>query len=581
MSGLIPQRFVEDLLDRVDLAELIGARITLKKAGSNYKARCPFHDEKTPSFNVRPDKGFYHCFGCGAHGDAISFVREFDGLGFTDAVEELAKRAGLEVPYDEGVKQEMQQARTLTDALDFATGFYRSALARPDAAFARDYLNQRGLDQSIIDQYQIGYAPGTGTALFDAAEKQLQGPLIETGTVSDRYGRPRDLFRNRIMFPLRNTRGRTVAFGGRTLGDDKAKYINSPESDVFHKSREIYGLFEARQAIRQLDKLLVVEGYMDVIALAQHGIQYAVAAMGTATNQESLNALLRQVRHLVFCFDGDNAGFRAADRAMENALELISDGLHLQFLMLPDGEDPDTLIRKEGAEAFRQRVDSATPLSRYLFNRQSEGLDLAVPENRGELRARVEPLLNKMPRSTLRDAMWHEMLRLCGNRREWQSNKGSARPGAGFGRPGYSNAPPEAPVDVRLSKDSLLCVALLEAPEMASELLARCRDDRQLQQARIFAEWILENKVRDKKRLMHALALDSESRRRFFRLFDGLEHLPSKEHALAGAREMLTPNREAAHKKRLSALLTRKRSISDLTDEERQELQQLGRKHQE
>jgi DNA primase len=578
MSGLIPQRFVEDLLDRVDLAELIGARVTLKKAGSNYKARCPFHDEKTPSFNVRPDKGFYHCFGCGAHGDAISFVREFDGLGFTDAVEELARRAGLEVPYDEGVKQEIQQARTLTDALDFAAAFYHSALAGPDAAFARDYLQQRGLDRSIIERYQIGYAPGAGTALFEAADKELQGPLIETGTVSDRYGRPRDLFRNRIMFPLRNTRGRTVDFGGRALGDDKAKYINSPESDVFHKSREIYGLFEARQAVRQLDKLLVVEGYMDVIALAQHGIHYAVAAMGTATNQDSLSALLKQVRHLVFCFDGDSAGYRAADRAMENALELLSDGLHLQFLMLPDGEDPDTLVRKEGAEAFRQRVDSATPLSRYLFNRQSEGLDLAVPENRGELRARVEPLLNRMPRSTLRDAMWHEMLRLCGNRRDWQ-NKKDGKSWGDAGRQGFPGAPPEAPVDVRLSKDSLLCVALLEAPEMASELLGRCRDDRQLQQARAFAEWILERQTRDKKRLMHALALDSEARRRFFRLFDGIEHMPSREYALAGAREMLAPNREAAHKKRLSALLTRKRSISDLTDEERQELQQLGRQH--
>ncbi|OZB13862.1 MAG: DNA primase, partial [Marinobacter sp. 34-60-7] len=296
MSGLIPQRFVEDLLDRVDLAELIGSRITLKKAGANYKARCPFHDEKTPSFNVRPDKGFYHCFGCGAHGDAISFVREFEGLGFTEAVEELARRAGLEVPYDRAAKQEMQQVRTLTDALEFASRYYHSALAGANGTHARDYLKQRGLDDAIIRQYQLGYAPGTGAALHDAAPQELRGPLKETGTVSDKYGRPRDMFRNRVMFPIRNTRGKTVAFGGRTLGDDKAKYINSPESDAFHKSREIYGLFEAKQAIRQLDKLLVVEGYMDVIALAQHGIHFAVATLGTATNQDSLTALLRQVR---------------------------------------------------------------------------------------------------------------------------------------------------------------------------------------------------------------------------------------------------------------------------------------------
>ncbi len=575
MSGLIPQRFVEDLLDRVDLADLIGSRITLKKAGSNYKARCPFHDEKTPSFNVRPDKGFYHCFGCGAHGDAISFVREFDGLGFTDAVEELARRAGLEVPYDQVARQEMQQARTLTDALDFASRFYQSALGRPDGAFARDYLTQRGLDASIIELYQLGYAPGTGTALAEAVNQELQAPLLETGTISDRFGRLRDLFRNRVMFPIRNTRGKTVAFGGRTLGDDKAKYINSPESDVFHKSREIYGLFEARQATRQLDRLLVVEGYMDVIALAQHGIHYAVATLGTATNQDSLTALLRQVRHLVFCFDGDSAGYRAADRAMENALELLTDGLHLQFLMLPDGEDPDTLVRQEGAEAFRKRIDGARPLSRYLFDRQSEGLDLTLPEHRGELRSRAEPLLNKMPRSTLRDAMWHEMLRLCGNRRDWQANRERA---GGYGR--FGKGPEriaEAPVNVKLSKDVMLCQALLEAPEMATELLALCREDRQLHQARQFAEWIISRDIPDKRRLMAALAQDSEAHSRFYRLFDGLEHLPSRDNALAGARQMLTPNREATHKQRLAALLTEKRSIRDLSDAERQELQRLSR----
>lgn len=583
MSGLIPQRFVEDLLDRIDLAELIGSRITLKKAGANYKARCPFHDEKTPSFNVRPDKGFYHCFGCGAHGDAISFIREFDGLGFTDAVEELAKRAGLEVPYDQQARQEIQQARTLTDALDFATGFYRAALNGPQGEFARDYLRQRGLDAGIAERYQLGYAPGTGTALFDAAEQALKGPLTETGTVSDRYGRPRDLFRHRVMFPIRNSRGKTVAFGGRTLGDDKAKYINSPESDVFHKSREIYGLYEAKQAIRQLDRLLVVEGYMDVIALAQHGIHYAVATLGTATNQDSLNALLRQVRHLVFCFDGDAAGYRAADRAMENALELLADGLHLQFLMLPQGEDPDTLVRKEGAEAFQQRVDGATPLSRYLFDRQSEGLDLAVPEDRGELRARVEPLLNKMPKSTLRDAMWHEMMRLCrGPRQEWQGRKDGGAGGKRFGRFGdRRDRIQEERIDVKLSKDSALCLALVEAPELAAETVELCRKERQLHQARSFASWILDNQVRNQRQLISALAMDTKARSRFYQLFDGIEHVPSRERSLESAREMLQPNQEAARKQRLTALLTEKRSLADLTDEERRELKNLSRQTEE
>jgi len=571
MSGLIPQRFVEDLLDRIDLAELIGSRITLKKAGANYKACCPFHDEKTPSFNVRPDKGFYHCFGCGAHGDAISFVREFEGLGFTEAVEELAKRAGLEVPYDRAARQEMQQARTLTDALDFANQFYRSALRSPAGNYARDYLKQRGLDDVIIERYQLGYAPGTGTALYDAAAQDLKGPLIETGTVSDRYGRPRDLFRNRVMFPIRNTRGRTVAFGGRTLGDDKAKYINSPESDVFHKSREIYGLFEARQAIRQLDKLLVVEGYMDVIALAQNGIDYAVATLGTATNQDSLQALLKQVRHLVFCFDGDSAGFRAADRAMENALELMADGLHLQFLMLPEGEDPDTLVRKEGPDAFQRRIEGATPLSRYLFDRQGEGLDLQLPEHRGELRARVEPLLNKMPRSTLRDAMWHEMLRLCGGRNQWQNRQPQQR---GKWRNGeFRDRPVEERVDVKLNKDSTLCLALVEAPELAQEVSELARQSRQFPQAMGLASWITEKGIRERRKLISALAQDQQARDRFFHLFDGFEHIPSRESTLASARELISPSEETSRQQRLAMLL---RNFANLSAEERNELRELS-----
>ncbi|MCK2150536.1 MULTISPECIES: DNA primase [Marinobacter] len=575
MSGLIPQRFVEDLLDRLDLAELIGSRITLKKAGANYKACCPFHDEKTPSFNVRPDKGFYHCFGCGAHGDAISFIREFEGLGFTEAVEELAKRAGLEVPYDKAAKQEIQQARTLTDALDFASRFYQSALTSQQGAYARDYLQQRGLDDAIVQQYQIGYAPSAGTALFDAASKDLKGPLVETGTVSDKYGRPRDLFRNRVMFPIRNSRGKTIAFGGRTLGDDKAKYINSPESDVFHKSREIYGLFEAKQAVRQLDKLLVVEGYMDVIALAQHGIHYAVATLGTATNQDSLTALLRQVRHIVFCFDGDQAGFRAADRAMDNALELMADGMHLQFLMLPQGEDPDTLVRKEGPEAFQARIDGATPLSRYLFDRQSEGLDLQLPEHRGELRARVEPLLNKMPKSTLRDAMWHEMLRLCGGRNQWQNRPKNQ---GGNWKDGRRDRVTEERIDVKLSKDSILCLALLEAPEMATEVVELSRSSRQFTQARNFASWILDQEVRDRKSLVRCLALDGQARDRFFHLFDGIEHIPARESTLAAARELLSPNEESSRQQRLASLL---RNFSNLTAEERKELRTLSSGTQE
>ncbi len=485
------------------------------------------------------------------------------------------------MPYDENVRQEMQQARTLSDALDFASQFYVQSLATPQGSLARDYLTQRGLDSTITEEYRIGFAPGTGTALFEAASHGLKAPLIETGTVSDRYGRPRDLFRNRVMFPIRNLRGKTIAFGGRTLGDDKAKYINSPESDVFHKSREIYGLYEARQAVRQLDRLLVVEGYMDVIALAQHGIRYAVATLGTATNHDNLSALLKHVRHLVFCFDGDKAGYRAADKAMENVLELMADGLHLQFLMLPDGEDPDTLVRKEGQDAFQQRIDGATPLSRYLFDRQSEGLDLSLPEHRGELRARAEPLLNKMPRSTLRDAMWHEMMRLCSGRQDRQARNKGGKGGWDDRYGKRRDRVQEDRIDVRLSKDSVLCMALLEAPDMATDIAELCRNERQLHQTRNFSDWIISNKLTSQRQLIKALALDPRAHERFYRLFDGIEHIPSRERTLESAREMLSPNQETARKQRLSALLTEKRSLADLSAEERQELRLLSQQARE
>ncbi|PVY77022.1 DNA primase [Tamilnaduibacter salinus] len=563
MSGLIPQRFIEELMDRIDLAELIGGRVQLKKAGANYKARCPFHDEKTPSFNVRPDKGFYHCFGCGAHGDAISFLREMDGLSFTEAVEDLAKRAGLEVPYDESVKQEIQQARTLTEALDFAGGFYRKALERSDAGYAREYLKGRGLDAATIDRYGLGFAPPDGDALYRAAGPDLGKRLIETGTVSDRFGRPRDLFRNRIMFPIRNSRGRTVAFGGRTLGDDKAKYINSPESDVFHKSREIYGLYEARQALRQVDRLLVVEGYMDVIALAQHGIHEAVATLGTATNTDSLQALLRHARHIVFCFDGDTAGFRAADKAMENALELLNDGMHLQFLMLPEGEDPDTLVRREGAEAFRERIESASPLSRFLFDRQRTGLDLTLGEHRGELRTRVKPLLNKMPYSALRDAMWQELRRVSRfDPRERAKSGNGPEPAR------------EEPVEIKVDKATSLCLGLVEAPELAADVQEHARHDRALADAVALADWIQEQGIRDRSALFRSLALDASARQRFFHLFDGLEYVPAREQALATVQDMLQPDNEARRRSRINTLMRRMAS-GECTDAEREELKRL------
>lgn len=587
MSGLIPQRFIEELLDRADLADVVGSRVNLKKSGSSYKACCPFHDEKTPSFHLRPDKGFYHCFGCGAHGDAISFLREYDGLGFTEAVEELAGRMGMgmEVPYDQAVKEEMRQAKTLTGALDEATQFYRQSLQKdPGAALARDYLAQRGLDAATIERFQLGFAPPQGDALSRAVNSETRKALITVKAISDKYGKPRDLFRNRVMFPIRNTRGRTVAFGGRTLGDDKAKYINSPESEVFHKSQTVYGLFEAQQANRRLDRLLVVEGYMDVIALAQNGITDAVAASGTATNQDSMQALLRHVRHVIFCFDGDQAGYRAADKALENALELISDGIHIQFLMLPEGEDPDTLVRREGEAAFRERMNAATPLSRQLFRRQGEGLDLTLPEHRGELKARCEPLLRKMPRSTLREAMWHELQRLCGRPQYHPGQRGEGRKTGGQyprsvgGTGGIGGAAGGQP-GIRLDRDVMLCAALYADPALAREVLQATEDTEKLPRSRELATWLLESSVSDSDQMLTALATDPVSRDRFRDLFNRIEHYPASPYILKDAREILDRLQQRTPAD-VKALLDYTGRISDLSPQERERLRELTRVRQ-
>ncbi len=571
MSGLIPQRFIEDLLERVDLAQLIGSRVSLRKAGNSYKARCPFHEEKTPSFNVRPDKGFYHCFGCGAHGDAISFLRDFDHLGFTEAVEELARQQGLEIPQDPVARQEVRHNRSLTEALAYAADFYQRQLREhPASAYARQYLEQRGLTGEVIERFALGFAPPEGGALAGSCDDATRRALIETGTVHERYGKTRDLLRNRIVFPIRNTRGRTVAFGGRTLGDDKAKYINSPESDVFHKSREIYGLYEAQQATRRLDRLLVVEGYMDVIALAQFGISFAVATLGTATNRDNITALLRHVRHLVFCFDGDNAGYRAAQKAMENSLELLQDGIHIQFLMLPEGEDPDTLIRREGQDAFSQRIDQAVPLSRFLFNRASEGLDLNLAEDRGELRARVEPLLRQMPRSTLSQAMWQEMLRLCGSlqrERRWMNRDTAAEP-------------PQPRPSIQIDRDRWLCLALLYDPGLSAAVLETPNGGNALPLARPLAAWIRERQCGTTDDVVTGIALDSKAHERFHGLFDGIEHIPDRETVLAEAHQVLKRTEKDQKKAQIRALLDQVQNPGEWSEQTRETLRSLTRQNE-
>ncbi len=366
MAGRIPHAFIDDLLARTDIVDLIGQRIPLRKAGKDFQSRCPFHDERSPSFTVSPDKQFYYCFGCGAHGSAIGFLMEHDRLTFREAVEELAQRAGLTVPSDgEPVRAGPDQG-PLLQVLEQASQLYRQQLrAHPEAARAVDYLKGRGLTGEIAGRYGLGYAPSGWDFLLSRLGRDPAGRqrLLQAGLITDQDGRAYDRLRERIVFPIRDRRGRVIGFGGRVLGDGKPKYLNSPETPVFHKGRELYGLYEAQKARRKLERLLVVEGYLDVIALAQFGIDYAVATLGTATTPEHLQLLLRSAPELVFCFDGDRAGRDAAWKALQTALPLATGNQSLRFLFLPEGEDPDTLVRSEGREPFEQRLQRAQPLS--------------------------------------------------------------------------------------------------------------------------------------------------------------------------------------------------------------------------
>ncbi len=423
MAGLIPQSFIDDLLNRSDIVEVVGSRIQLKKTGKNYSALCPFHKEKTPSFSVSPDKQFYYCFGCGAGGNALGFVMDHDQLDFPQAVEELAKRAGMEVPReDSGRKHKPRQPvdSPLYPLLAAAADYYRQALkSHPTRKAAVEYLKGRGLSGVIARDFGLGFAPPGWDNLMkhlggDALQQKAlidAGLLIENAENGKRY----DRFRDRVMFPIRDSRGRVIAFGGRVLGDDKPKYLNSPETPVFHKGQELYGLYEARQTNRDLDEIMVVEGYMDVIALAQQGLRNAVATLGTATSEEHLKRLFRIVPSVLFCFDGDAAGRKAAWRALEATLPNLQDGRRARFLFLPDGEDPDTLVRAEGTDAFRARIQQhSQPLADYFFQQLSEEADPRSLEGKAHLATLAAPLIEKIPGNNLRALMRQRLAEITG-----------------------------------------------------------------------------------------------------------------------------------------------------------------------
>ncbi|MBI2286249.1 MAG: DNA primase [Nitrosomonadales bacterium] len=395
---MIPKSFIQDLLNRLDIVDVVERYVPLKKAGANFVACCPFHSEKSPSFTVSQSKQFYHCFGCGAHGTAIGFVMEHAGFGYVEAIEELARNVGLEVPRERPAAGDAQReyaqkvAPDLYEVMQTATRYYREQLKQSPRAI--DYLKQRGLSGEIAAKFGIGYAPDAWQNLAAAFPDYQSDALAETGLViSGDEGKRYDRFRDRIMFPIINVRGQVIGFGGRVLDKGEPKYLNSPETPLFEKGRELYGLFQAQKAIRAGQQVLVVEGYMDVVALAQHGVEYAVATLGTATTPYHVQKLLRLTEHIVFCFDGDKAGQRAAWRALENALPYLQDGKRISFLFLPVEHDPDSFIREYGKEVFEQRVREAMPLSGYLLREVSAELDLRSQEGRNQLLQRAKPLL--------------------------------------------------------------------------------------------------------------------------------------------------------------------------------------------
>ncbi len=414
MSGLIPESFIEELLGRVDIVEVVERHVPLKRAGREFQACCPFHDEKTPSFTVSPQKQFYHCFGCGAHGTAIGFMMNYEGLEFPDAVEELARQAGLKVPREAG--RQKQRPPGLFDVLDGAAGFYAEQLKKHPPAI--EYLKSRGLSGEIAHEFGIGYAPASWDGLLKALgqNEEKRTLLKRAGMLSEGNRGVFDKFRNRIMFPIHDRRGRVIAFGGRALDDDGPKYLNSPETELFHKGRELYGLYLARRKQGRLDRILVTEGYTDVVALAQFGIRNAVATLGTATTSDQTEMLFRAATEVVFCFDGDPAGRKAAWRALEGSLPRLREGRQARFLFLPDGEDPDSLVRSAGAEAFTELVEQAQPLSEFFFDHFTSQVDMNAIDGRARLVELARPELERIPEGVFREMMTERLESLARHR---------------------------------------------------------------------------------------------------------------------------------------------------------------------
>jgi len=573
MAGRIPPEFIDALLARTDIVHLINSRVPLRKAGKDYQACCPFHDEKTPSFTVSPEKQFYHCFGCGTHGSAIGFLMEYERQGFHEVVEELAQQAGMEIPAAGETVRAGPDPHHLYDLLDQAAALYRRQLRRhPQASRAVDYLKGRGLTGEISATFGLGFAPPGWDFLLTTlgGSAPVRERLVQSGLVIEQDGRRYDRFRDRIMFPIRDRRGRVIGFGGRVLGDKRPKYLNSPETPIFYKGRELYGLYEAQQAKRRFERLLVVEGYLDVIALAQFGITYAIATLGTATSAEHLRLLLRTAPELIFCFDGDSAGRAAAWKALETALPLATGRQQIGFLFLPEGDDPDTLIRRQGRAEFEQHLGTVMSLSDFLFDRLTDQVDMSSLDGRARLATLVKPLLDKVPPGVFRDMLGTRLANLVGVARNRLDT------GAGTGRRRVR------PLELhrRPPREWLAAALVLQHPRLAAQL-PEPDDWKTLDKPGIeLLSRLLERIAADPEitmaQLVHYLedSLDENDRRYLSRLTDPalLAGIPEdgRESDLRGAIEALNAEARATEVE----LLCRRTSLSDLDDEEKQRLRE-------
>ncbi len=588
MSGRIPQNFIDELVARTDIVELISARVPLKKAGREFKACCPFHDEKSASFWVSPDKQFYHCFGCGAHGTALGFLINYDRLSFPEAVEELASRAGLEIPREARADEGKQQ-----EGADLASLMGRVAqhwsMGLQNDARAAEYLDRRGLEPATRERFQIGYAANSWNDVLNrfAKDTKTRAELLACGLIIEREGagdRYYDRFRDRIMFPIRDARGRVIAFGGRIIDQGEPKYLNSPETSLFHKGRELYGLYEVRQSRAPLKRLMIVEGYMDVVRLHQAGVQYAVATLGTATTPEHLKRAFRLVSEVVFAFDGDRAGRAAAWRALNNALPELREGRQLRFLFLPEGHDPDTLVGEEGREAFERRLEQSLPLSEYLVQELGSQVDLGNADGKARFAELARPLIARVPEGVYRELLIErlaEAIRLPADRLRalWQGEaaRSTAKPtarssadlpgnmtGRSAGRGGLMRQAVlmlvhHPVIAAELSPKDLATLATVEEP--GADILRRLIEDLRLDPCKSTAQ-LLER------------WRDQPEQARLARLAATEALITAAEGARRELQNAIGRMGEEARRRRLDALLTKEQE-SGLSAEEKRDLQAL------